>query len=436
MIITKQNNKLESILIFITTFFLIYGPKLKINIPIISDTMLIPIIVGIVYLLLRLLRLKSIPINKNFIELFIILFILTIYTFIIVWINGFRDTYILLRNARSLLSFIGVINISMIYFIQYKEKALIKVIENIFLSAAIHAMIMWGMISIDSFRSIIHKIVDVKLNGREILNTVRVSGLMTEGGDGTSLIQGMMVLLGPIVIANKTGNKKILYFILFILIWTSSFLSARTGFYLSTLMLLLTFILNININRIISFKIKKDVVKIFVTISIIVAIVPLLISQETKENLFTYYDSPIYRLMEPIRTFIDTGKISTRSSSKIMNDMIILPNEGYKFIFGSSNMGRSNRMEYIPSDIGYIRILFAIGIIGSVILYGWVGVLVIMVIKNNTIDEKYKKLFKLLVIYTMIGHFKMVFALSRSNFNLMILIFGSMELNKYVKIKN
>lgn len=62
------------------------------------------------------------------------------------------------------------------------------------------------------------------------------------------------------------------------------------------------------------------------------------------------------------------GNTENRSLSKITGGMYMLPDADSVVIFGSSNSGRSERLPYLPSDIGYVRLIFAAGIVGLVLL--------------------------------------------------------------------
>lgn len=419
----NRSKNVKDLYIFLLTFFMIYGPRIKIEVPLLNDTMLSATIIALLYLI-ALIIIKKQRINIKLLSLYSLLLSLTIYSFIIVWINGFNDTFVFLRNARSLFAFWGIIGLAYLLINSYGNRALSKAVNLIFLSGVVHALIMWMMLASGSFREVIHQLVSVDLYEREILNIVRVSGLMAQGGDGASLVQGMVTLTSPIVINEKKGIKKVIYFILFVLLWSSSFLSARIGFVLSSILLpIVYFITKDRLLQNIG-KIKKDTFRIIGVILLLIIAIPIIIPENIVVNLFNYYDSPIYRLMEPIRTFSETGRFATRSTSRLFGNMIIFPTSATEMIFGSSNMGRSSNLPYIPSDIGYIRLLFAMGIIGSVLLYSFFIISNAVVKKSVIYEIKYQKLFTVLICYTLIGHIKMVFALSRNSFTITILLLG------------
>lgn len=417
----QVKSKNNSLYVFLITFFLIYGPTLSIEVTFLSDTMLLAIFSGLQYLLILILF-RNIKINRNIIYSFIILILVTLYSFIIVWINGFNDNYTFLRAARSLISFWGVIGIGFMYHRNFRKEALSKAFEYVFLAGVVHALIMWGMLVSGGFRDFIHSIVSTNLYDREVLNIVRVSGLMTQGGDGTSLIQGMIAIIFPLVVKDTYGKKKIIYFMLFLVLWTSSFLSARIGFVLSMFWLPIVWLyINYN-NTKIKKKIRVDTLILVSLIALILILIPYILPENVLINLTSHYDSPLYRLMEPFRTYTDTGNFSTRSTTRLFGNMIIFPDNFVEMIFGSSNMGRTSILPYIPSDIGYIRLIFGIGVIGSFLLYYFFYFLVKIVKNNNIPDISYKRMFFVIIAYTFMGHFKIVYALSRSSFNITILL--------------
>lgn len=61
-----------------------------------------------------------------------------------------------------------------------------------------------------------------------------------------------------------------------------------------------------------------------------------------------------------ILELLESGQSRTTES---LQGMYFLPDDAQTLLFGSSNLGRGD-MRYIPSDVGYIKLIFAVGLIG------------------------------------------------------------------------
>lgn len=431
------NKKIRDTLIFILIFFSIWGPTININVPLIRETNYLPIILGY-FILIYYLIFKKLRINKLILQLFFLFLLNLTYATIIVALNDFKDTFIFLRNGRILFAYIGYLGIITMIINIYKENSINFLLKTIYFIGVMHSLIMWGMVFNDSFRQLVQRIVLYEGfgEGLEFLDRLRVSGLTARGGDTLSLTQGAEAILFPFIIKNEKGIKKLLYYISFLFLFSSTFLSARVGFVLTISIFFLYFIINKIEKRTIKIKSVLNFINYFIILLLIIIFIYMIIPSDVKDLLFKNYNSPIYRLMEPIRNFRENSKFSTKSTEALFTEHIFIPNNYITFIFGNSNMGRGDNFEYIPSDIGYIRMLYAIGIVGSFIFYFSYFWAYIYILRLN-VDFKYKILIFLLSIYILIGHFKVMYASSQNIFAIYIFIIAIVSLsNKYSKIKS
>lgn len=67
-------------------------------------------------------------------------------------------------------------------------------------------------------------------------------------------------------------------------------------------------------------------------------------------------------------SYLEGGAFETKSSSAI-KDMYFYPHELSTLLFGNGSFGRNVLLEYLPSDVGYIRVIWAGGLIGVFLLY-------------------------------------------------------------------
>jgi hypothetical protein len=65
-----------------------------------------------------------------------------------------------------------------------------------------------------------------------------------------------------------------------------------------------------------------------------------------------------------ITNYLESGYLGNQSTRKIINEMYIYPERSSHFILGDANFGRSDVRPYIPSDVGYVLMVFGSGIVG------------------------------------------------------------------------
>lgn len=64
------------------------------------------------------------------------------------------------------------------------------------------------------------------------------------------------------------------------------------------------------------------------------------------------------------------GSTGVRSLDAIVGRMYFWPEESFEMLFGTGNAGRNAELPYIASDVGLVRMVFAVGIMGALLTYG------------------------------------------------------------------
>lgn len=63
--------------------------------------------------------------------------------------------------------------------------------------------------------------------------------------------------------------------------------------------------------------------------------------------------------------------LGSRVLGFILEDMYFLPEGGDDLLVGTGTMGRDEAEGYVASDVGYVRVIFASGLVGAALLYGF-----------------------------------------------------------------
>ena len=90
----------------------------------------------------------------------------------------------------------------------------------------------------------------------------------------------------------------------------------------------------------------------------------------------SYYDQVVLQVLphafEFFYNFYVTGDFYSKTTNVIFSDMLVLPDNVTTWMIGDGCwVNPVVEGNYIASDIGYIRLLFYSGLLGSLLLYSW-----------------------------------------------------------------
>ncbi|PKL38690.1 MAG: hypothetical protein CVV41_22175 [Candidatus Riflebacteria bacterium HGW-Riflebacteria-1] len=289
--------------------------------------------------------------------------ILSIYSLAIVIMNGVLDTQIAMRSIRALLNFFGALALANIYYRRSESDFGGIIIRDIYLALTAHAALMLAMYLNQSLRLAIYRITDaesyVNLTS-SFLDGYRISGL-TYGLSQTSVLQMLGLLLLPLTLRDcKSYFGKMVLLAGAPLLVVSILISGRSGLMLGMafLPICITTLLWKRTNGKSPGSAISEIVKGTAILAAIAIAFTLLSSRMPGK-----FDS--YSLAQA-REILDTIKLKGTTVENL-SGMLILPESWPELFFGSSNLGRGE-LDYIPSDIGWIKTIFAIGLVGTLLM--------------------------------------------------------------------
>ncbi|OGK08624.1 MAG: hypothetical protein A2W80_03895 [Candidatus Riflebacteria bacterium GWC2_50_8] len=300
--------------------------------------------------------------DRNTLKIVACLGLLSIYSLSVVLINGLLDTQIAMRSIRALLNFLGALALLNIYYQRSKNGFAENIIRDIYLALTTHAALMIAMYLNSGLRLAIYRITDaesyVNLSS-PFLEGFRISGL-TYGLSQTSVLQMLGLLILPLTLrAGKSFFGKLLLLAGAPLLVVSILISGRSG-----LMLAIAFmpicVISLIWERAAGCSPGQCLSGVLKGTAVIAAIALMLslISSKMPDKFAEYS-------LQQAREILDTVQLQGTTVENI-SGMIILPESWPEFLFGSSNLGRGD-LEYIPSDIGWIKTIFAVGLIGTLL---------------------------------------------------------------------
>ncbi|TWT03630.1 hypothetical protein [Planomicrobium sp. CPCC 101079] len=401
---------MANLLLFLTTFLFIFGWKITSSLDIIF-------LISCVTSFITLIILR--PTFPKLIALIIsLLLVISLYSGVIVILNGAADEQIFLRSVRSMINFIGGFSIAYLYVRRFGKKFSFQIINHIYLSIGLHAVIILLMYLNDTLRYLVYDMastMSVVNDTTPIALGYRIPGL-TYGLSTTSVVQMVGLLLLPYLLqhVNKSVWKPV-YLLGALLIMVSIFLTGRTGL----LFLILLFPLAMLFGN--TKKEKKNIAKTAFNFMKIGAVGALLYFSFTflMKFLPAYFrEYTIEKAGEVTQFFTNSGNTETTVAIK---SMYFLPTDALTFIFGSSNSGRGN-MGYISSDVGFVLLIFSIGIIGLLIMLSVYLLSMNIALKTYVLDKKIAVVTLLVLLSSLMLNFKEVALFTRNQWSIQSLL--------------
>ncbi len=344
----KSLNLFQLISYFLLFFLTIYGPRLYGSniLDLISLTSIVCIIIGTLNGSFKM-------IDNKIIFVAILLIFMFLYTLMISVISGINEFVFAGKFIRAFLNFFGVYGL---VFTFYKKTNgnLVLLLKLIYLSVLLHSLIMIFQYLLPDFGKFI-----VEINGYGNDKLFRVTGL-TVSYNTLNVVQSFGFFIG--IILNKNG--KFYYIIGSIVILIAMFLAGRTSFILTLLLLFIYIIIDSKLNLVSYFKYLVSIVFFLFVVSILFNFyVPSNIKQKFESTTFVSFN----QLILSINDSDDFASTYGGETAIGLKDHLILPENVFILLFGNGNDGRGR--VYIPSDIGYIKWIYGVGLLGSIIIY-------------------------------------------------------------------
>ncbi len=332
------------------TFLLIYGPRLFGSE--VLDVILIVSILAFVHYLLRSrgrvkwVRGSAIPIG--------VLVGLCWYSLVVMLFSDHQEFFYPLKFARATINYLGVYTVCAWYRRQYGADAIYVILEHVYWATFIHGFIMI-LQYIDS--DMAHFIYT--LSGYHRWKSYRVTGL-TISYNTLTLVQGFGLLVGIVMQDHFRGRAiRSLFPMSMVVLLLSMLLAGRTAMYL--MLAFAAIALLIGWRKIL---LNRRFIRIAVTSCALLLVLRQVVSDSV---IYRFNTLTLQPLISPIESFLRdktmAGTYAARSLDIIRNEMYFLPEDQATLWFGSSVSGRGS--VYISSDVGYVLMVFGIGIVGT-----------------------------------------------------------------------
>jgi hypothetical protein len=295
---------------------------------------------------------------------------------------------------------------------------------ELFFRFCFYCAILWGGAIITSylsppFRTGMDQLFFRDYSRGDHLVLLRVPAFHPTGGDGASMNFALLILLSSGYVYFLRGLKKMLAIFILVFSLVFSLLSARSGFILCAPLLLISFVLSMRSSVLVKF--SALLAGIFMVVALFVSLAPFLDIYKSDSLRVYGHEHPISRTLKTLDGFSRGGVSSTTAGT--LFDMLIIPNNNFHLFFGSGDFGRYIQSAYDAkgSDVGYIRILNGVGLLGSLLIYT-VFILPILLLsvlvsrlskaRSKPFRSFFLPLFSLVTLFLFLGNIKITYLLS------------------------
>ena len=348
-----------------------------------------------------------------------------LYVLVVYVLSGARDDEMLIRIGKMIFIYLAAFFI--VHFFS-KDERNYEVFENrifwlLAISLLLQALAMW----LSYITPEVERVLSLFIR-REELDS-RVGGLQALGRDSVSLNQSIGALVLFFLLCSSRPPLKI--GVVF-LILSSGVLAGRTGIvaFIVCLVFYYLAVIGRDLLAIKSLALAKKAMFLAALFPFcLISLLYLSDYAEEASSTISDYNDPVVRMLEPFRKGGDV-----RSVEKLKNDMMFVPDSAGHFLFGDGFYGRKAEV-YVSSDIGYVRQIFGMGLVG---LGSFIGIFIYMsfsVFSMNLPFER-KMAFCSVVLFGVIGHMKIVYLPSSAYFFLLCLMYFILHKHSYFNDKN
>lgn len=326
-----------------------------------------------------------------------------IYVMLIFLFSDGSDFEGIKRVGRSCVDVVAAITLAWHAKRRFGDEAFRLILITIAIAAAIQAAAMYTMFVSPAFNSAMESVFG-RPERRTAVFIARASGFRSRGSDGLAMNQAIGALGAFVLSQGKRGIVRIKYLLLVLFILTSTLLAARAGvavFFGA----ISVYVVRTGIFGALPEKLKFAAILLFAVL-LLHLLFPYLLPLAL--DVSRGYNNPVTRALEPIRVYHQEGRIATASSDGLLSGRhLVLPDSDVRFIFGSGQFGRQGS-QYVKADIGYIRFLHGVGLIGV-----FLSVIPFVLVALYAFSTKNVHLIALVILGFM-GHAKIVYLYSGS----------------------
>lgn len=329
------------ILLFISFYNIIFPIRLN-HIPFFNYLLIL------VILLIFFIKKESINnlFSKDLLILIFLPLLLTLFSGISFIYNNSSDYLPIFQSIKFIFMIVTITVMIKLFISTFKEKSTLIIMKTIIYAGLIVSVTCTVEFFSESFKALLFSVIDTSGN-IDYNESFRVHGFASSGG--ASLSVGLFISSLVSYILYKTSSE-IKYYIIFIFIIISTVFIGRTGMVLGLLFLIYVTIIDIK---------PKSFFIVSLSILFSIYLFDFYLAEEYTNIIYGYS-------FEFLKNYIENGELSSKTTTAVSN-MYYFPE--WQHLLLGAGYWRYPTHGYSLSDVGYLKMIMAYGIIGALIFY-------------------------------------------------------------------
>ena len=332
-------------------------------------------------------------------------------------LSDHADTQLAERSIRAAINTIGAAALCTLYAHGAGASWRELVLRHVFWSIAAHAALVVAMYLLPGLRTAVYALTHTAqyINDTTSFKMgLRIPGL-TYGLSQTSVLHLFGVLMAPLVAASTRGTVvRALIGLASLLIAVSTLLVGRTGLFLGVLLIPLVLVLGRTRKINAPGRVGRVALPLMIVGGCTAAIIAVVLQRLPEQ--FVMYN--IARAGEVLVAFTAPGESGT---VRAVQKMYLLPTDVSTLLVGEGTLGR-DAFQYLASDVGYVRILFAAGLLGSALLLAPFAGAIVIALRAWSSDRRLAATTLVTLLATLLLHMKEIALLTRNQWSVQAIL--------------
>jgi hypothetical protein len=326
------------------------------------------------------------------------------------------DTQLAERSLRAAINTLGAAALCTLYAREETVTWRHTIMRHVFWSIAAHGALVIAMYLVPPLRTTVYAMTHTAqyINDTSSFKMgLRIPGL-TYGLSQTSVLHLFGVLMAPLIAASTRGNiMRALIGLASLVIAGSTLLVGRTGLFLGVLLIPAVLVLG-RAHTVGPRRIGHVALPAAIIAGCAAAAIGLILQRLPEQ--FVLYN--LAHAGEVLVAFTSPGESGT---VRAVQAMYLMPTDVTSLLVGEGTLGR-DAFQYLASDVGYVRILFAAGLLGSMLLLApFVGAIVIA-FRAWGPDRRLAATTLVCLLATLLLHMKEVALLTRNQWSVQAIL--------------
>jgi hypothetical protein len=326
------------------------------------------------------------------------------------------DTQLAERSIRAVVNTIGAAALCTLYARDGAPGWRDDILRHVFWSIAAHAALVVAMYLVPSLRAAVYAMTHTAqyINDTSSFKMgFRIPGL-TYGLSQTSVLHLFGVLMAPLVASTTRGNlMRALIGLASLLIAASTLLVGRSGLFLGVLLIPVVLTLG-RAPATGPRRVGRIAMPLMIVGACAAAIVAMILQRLPEQ--FVLYN--LARAGEVLVAFTSPGESGT---VRAVSAMYLMPTEVTALLVGEGTLGR-DAFQYLASDVGYVRILFAAGLLGSALLLAPFAGAIVIALRAWGPDRRLAATTLVTLLATLLLHMKEIALLTRNQWSVQAIL--------------